>query len=415
MRIKLVSLFFVLSLNIISCFEDANYISNTGGVALLSSSDPGSSVITYLPYAQKVKILKEKSIKYSINPNSGGIINAYQIQVQDKIGWVFKKPSDNKPEMNLYYKVISENGLFMREKPSQESKPIILIPYLSSDKVVETSSIYNTISNQTAFWMKVKYKNDSGWIFTGFVEIQDENMLSDEKRNEWKHFTGVSITELKEYNKVNDFKEQEKTVYKLNDYEIIMYVPKIKTNADKSLIMFKNVKSGKIFYDDTYTEVYEVKLNYPLNNSIYMNVGVCRNCDAMPVKLVFLLEQSSVRYFYFSETQQKSFCEISMFGLSSGENDYIFNKVNNDKNVMYIFKKHVSCNDNSVKNPLYGFNESIIYNDTYFTNEIFIKIENLKNQFGSTFIVDSGVPKENYLKWNQANVLDKLPPYKYSY
>ncbi|MCR1795357.1 SH3 domain-containing protein [Leptospira sp. id769339] len=70
--------------------------------------------------------------------------------------------------------VISKSGLFLRTEPSVGGKKITLIPKNEIFEVLDKNGIEDSIESIQAQWWKVKYKDQSGWIFSGFARKFDE-------------------------------------------------------------------------------------------------------------------------------------------------------------------------------------------------------------------------------------------------
>lgn len=66
--------------------------------------------------------------------------------------------------------VIASNGLVLRNEPTQKSKKIDIIPFKTTLKIIEYSSNEENINGISAKWAKVKYLNNIGWVFCGFLE-----------------------------------------------------------------------------------------------------------------------------------------------------------------------------------------------------------------------------------------------------
>lgn len=73
-------------------------------------------------------------------------------------------------------KVIAVNGLNIRKEPHQWSKKIALIPFDSVIEILEIHSSQETIDGITANWMKVKYLNNVGWVWGGFIDTDVNNI-----------------------------------------------------------------------------------------------------------------------------------------------------------------------------------------------------------------------------------------------
>ena len=80
------------------------------------------------------------------------------------------------------YTVIAPNGLSVRAKPSVNSEQITTVPFgeLVSSENYGTYDKLDTIDGTIGFWMKIKYKSISGFMFSGFLVSEDMFPLSRE-------------------------------------------------------------------------------------------------------------------------------------------------------------------------------------------------------------------------------------------
>jgi len=78
------------------------------------------------------------------------------------------------------YTVIASNGLSIRKYPDIDSKKISIVPFgelvRSNDPGI--SDNLDTIGGTIGFWMKIKYKDITGFMFTGFLVSEDVFPLS---------------------------------------------------------------------------------------------------------------------------------------------------------------------------------------------------------------------------------------------
>jgi hypothetical protein len=69
-------------------------------------------------------------------------------------------------------KIISDKGLRIRENSSANSKIISIIPFNESVYIIEKSDKEEIINNKKGKWVKVKWKNYTGWVFDAFIDYQ---------------------------------------------------------------------------------------------------------------------------------------------------------------------------------------------------------------------------------------------------
>ncbi len=73
---------------------------------------------------------------------------------------------------NPFY-VTSKNGLVLRERPTANAKSLLVIPYRTSLKILETGQEYITVNKITGRWKKVEYNSAQGWVFGGYLDRID--------------------------------------------------------------------------------------------------------------------------------------------------------------------------------------------------------------------------------------------------
>lgn len=70
--------------------------------------------------------------------------------------------------------VATEGGLFLRDKPSIEGKKITLMKPYSELDVLEEADQTITIQNANGKWLRVRYLDQEGWAFGGFLLTSEE-------------------------------------------------------------------------------------------------------------------------------------------------------------------------------------------------------------------------------------------------
>lgn len=72
-----------------------------------------------------------------------------------------------------FYKVISRNGLNLRESPDINAKRISTLPFLQTGRILAERRAIMDIQQQHGRWLKIAYKGLEGYIFSGFVLLGD--------------------------------------------------------------------------------------------------------------------------------------------------------------------------------------------------------------------------------------------------
>jgi len=77
---------------------------------------------------------------------------------------------------NVRY-INAHNGLMLRENPDINSKIILTIRHNEKVEFIEEKNEIIKIENKSGKWTKVKYNNNIGWIFGGFLETISSELL----------------------------------------------------------------------------------------------------------------------------------------------------------------------------------------------------------------------------------------------
>ena len=76
------------------------------------------------------------------------------------------------PNSNKRGNSLSEKGLTLRKEPSGKSEKLDIIPFKATLEILPDIGPEETISNQTAAWIKVKYNDKVGWVWSGLVKVE---------------------------------------------------------------------------------------------------------------------------------------------------------------------------------------------------------------------------------------------------
>lgn len=83
------------------------------------------------------------------------------------------KGKDGTKQANFVY-VNAVSGLNLREKPSKDSKSITLIPFQEHVDIMCKNKDFVTIDTITDVWVKIKWKNNEGWVFNGYLAKSED-------------------------------------------------------------------------------------------------------------------------------------------------------------------------------------------------------------------------------------------------
>ncbi|MEQ8469864.1 MAG: SH3 domain-containing protein [Marinoscillum sp.] len=100
----------------------------------------------------------------------------------------------NRPE--IFYRVIPVNGINLREQPRLNSRVIVSVPFANQVSTTEIVKYDTIIDSSNGNWIRAKYKNHSGYLFSGFIE--DYNYVEGSSINSSYRLQpeGLIITEL---------------------------------------------------------------------------------------------------------------------------------------------------------------------------------------------------------------------------
>jgi len=81
------------------------------------------------------------------------------------------------PSENQFYIVSAKSGLVLRSGPGVKYKKITIIPDGKPVIILKYAQKQETINNITADWVKVKYKNNIGWVFSGYLQPDSNELI----------------------------------------------------------------------------------------------------------------------------------------------------------------------------------------------------------------------------------------------
>jgi len=69
-------------------------------------------------------------------------------------------------------RVIATKGLNLRDQPSSSGTVLLTVPYNETVGIIDKNSNSETISGKTGAWYKVDYEGTTGWLWSGYLEVQ---------------------------------------------------------------------------------------------------------------------------------------------------------------------------------------------------------------------------------------------------
>ena len=269
-----------------------------------------------------------------------------------------------------YFKVIAKSGLRLRESPSVDSPKIDLLPYKHIGRIHEKTDKITTVSGKNGYWIKTRFNNKEGWIFSSFLLLSHTE--------EFQFYNDIELLKISNLTStINIIPPSEKIINSFNIGTInIIQTKKNEDNIDILRVYFKN-KNLFYYYADTVADwIKNHKL--PINNILITGIDTCIECCGLYEKYFNLFSiTSDIKYISFPMKNRKADCGEVIEGYSSE----IINKF--DPKTLTIFHKETtpkceysydegSINEFIEKNTLL----SVIKLDQ---NGNFIELSNYKN------------------------------------
>jgi hypothetical protein len=69
-------------------------------------------------------------------------------------------------------RIKSTKGLNLRDQPHSGGAVLLTIPYNETVGIIDKNGNSETIAGQTENWYKVDYKGTTGWLWSGYLQIQ---------------------------------------------------------------------------------------------------------------------------------------------------------------------------------------------------------------------------------------------------
>jgi len=155
--------------------EDEGVVAARSGVIIRDQPSTEGKQVLAAPYDSKMKIV---SFGESAQMCIGGRVgNWYKVQYKEKEGYVFSPfvRTYNGLRNPMYMLVDTESGVTLRDQPTAQGEKIIVAPDRVNVEVVEECDMLDKtkekqIEDKTGWWIKVKYKGKTGYVFSGFLK-----------------------------------------------------------------------------------------------------------------------------------------------------------------------------------------------------------------------------------------------------
>lgn len=165
-------------------------IDNIKGATIYSDPDLKKAVKT-LPFGFKVQFKSAQK----------GNRNIYLVLYgENKIAYIENANLKNQIEKE-YFKVATPSGLILREKPNQKSKQLDILPLHFIGEVKLKDTKISTLGSKSGYWILTDYKENQGWIFSGFVYLSNNKNYLTQSHSREEEFNSLfeKVEGLKSY------------------------------------------------------------------------------------------------------------------------------------------------------------------------------------------------------------------------
>ncbi|WP_232371740.1 SH3 domain-containing protein [Leptospira ainazelensis] len=195
--------------------------------------------------------------------------------------------------------VIAPKGLYLRANSKTNSDKLMLIPKDEVFTILAKSEVYETIENTKGTWWKVKYLNQTGWIFSGFAQILDQSFY--DKRNSL--YRGDAIVKEEFYN------------------ELRSYFKKTGKNHCQLNFISDGFLSGD--GDDVFYEVYTIEIN-----TVIDTIAILSKYNSFSVRVTDIKRNSEEVQIYYSSNnnEDKNAVSVTKWFLDSKRKEFNWGK-----------------------------------------------------------------------------------------
>ncbi len=161
------------------------------GIRLHDKPNQSGNVITAVAFGRELTVLDDEDA----NPECmvEGVKGRFvHVKIGKKTGYVFNgflsSLRQSRFNMNLY--VVASSGVRLRKLPNAKADVLTVIPFCDSIKTEEAYLPEFEVTNKMperaykaddmdGYWLKVKYKNQIGYVFNGFLSLTQPKVCND--------------------------------------------------------------------------------------------------------------------------------------------------------------------------------------------------------------------------------------------
>ncbi|MEM7182999.1 MAG: SH3 domain-containing protein [Spirochaetota bacterium] len=282
--------------------------------------DTNSKIIYEIPSSEKLLSLKEtKETVHAIWK---------KVKVANKIGWVQQRYlMDAKPyskhninpnlrfDKELYFRVVTKSGLYLRNRPDIKSRILGIARYRSTGRVYTEDTTMHKIQKRKGYWFLTKLGKRIGWMFSGFVVIgSKKNIVSgnfDIRKNHAKFMFKVlrpskdkKISFLKKPVGVTKKQLGKRTIHTVRYYKKDVC---IKVNSE---IIITDNQTGQIYYLSRVLDqhIHEKVVETNAEKGYFLTeVTLCLCCCGNEDYGKILFQDSNILYNYSSQYPPQKF------------------------------------------------------------------------------------------------------------
>ena len=189
---------------------------------------------------------------------------------------VFPTHSVNAEESDAKY-VATKSGLNLRSAPNKSSKVLVLIPFGGKITVVKSDSKEIFLDGRYGKWVNVKYGNQKGWVFDGFLcSFKPDTIIKVAADHYRERYKGSGRS--KEF---TDFKDSAVSIENIIGDYIVLRVPTsdgVSSDIDSGGVLWKYDAWHKNFFEAHEIKQANATYLFHLNKDPYPDMIISYGC-----------------------------------------------------------------------------------------------------------------------------------------
>ncbi len=365
-------------------------VNNIDGAEIYSDKEL-KNLIKKVPFATEV-VFKSgyNSDVYNIeyDQSQKGYIKSYDVLIKNQVE---------------YYRILTASGLILRERPTQKSKQLDLIPLHFIGEVLGKDNQVQKISDKKGYWIYTEYNSKKGWIFSGFVAIgKNKDSLKRDSLEEtfytlFEKPNLLNSSSLKQLSLPNNLSHGNELL--TNGYtfrNVYKTKPKDECDIGENYFYLLN-ESKKIEFEKN--EVMSEGIYFEKDRILITKFQTCQCCCIFTGARFYFLLEGKIQFFELGNQNYNFYWSVDEKCRINYENAKYSSK---DKS-FYLYTSLPNC---SITQSPYGGDNSIVKFIEY-TNEVFIQIKILENNILISRFFDKSIPKEYVKSYEEAEFVFK--------